>query len=278
MFKESKVPNIFMEVDKVSEDQQNSIEASDSVKTDSSEEGFSNMSRRKFLAAGSTAAAAGLAGCTGPGFTEYGEFEIGIRRPILDRIPFTNYYSPELEDQADEIEAQADENLNGRTVASGDNIVKMDLDYYTDDEVFSWMESSENVVGDEEAITRLVDWKHYSIIRMGIEAGGFMEDIPQYLEKDLQTQYANNAAEPFYEALNITNEVANNSFDINPASDERDDQFIGMNLYMLGTGNSRAGRYFNTSEIEGYAEGSLDNLQDDLEEEATQQGGFSFEV
>ena len=140
------------------------------------------------------------------------------------------------------------------------------------------MEETPELVGDPDAVTRLVDWKHYSIIRMGIKAGGYMQDIQQYLEKDLQTQYANNAAGPFYDALRITYSAASDRFDINSDSDERDDQFIGMNLYMLGNGNSRSGRYFNTTEIKEYSQGSLSDLRTDLEEEATSEGGFNFSL
>ena len=237
------------------------------------------LTRRKFLATASPAILGSLGGCVGPsGFDDYGEFSIGIRDPLFDGLPFTEYYSPPLEQRASNIEERAESNLSGRSVSGSDNKVLMDLNYYTDDQVLSWMEETPELVGDPEAVTRLVDWKHYSIIRMGIKAGGYMQDIQQYLEKDLQTQYANNAADPFYDALRITYSAASDRFDINPDSDERDDQFIGIDLYMLGNGNSRAGRYFNTSEIKEYSQGSLSDLRTDLEEEATSSGGFNFSL
>lgn len=253
----------------------------DSILEDSDDEGASSsgVTRRKFLATASPALMASLGGCVGPAeFNDYGEFEIGIRHEIFDPIPFTEYYSPALEKLADTIHERAESEISGRNVAETNNKILMDLEYFDDERVLEWMQESPGLVGDPEAVTRLIGWGHYSIIRMGIKAGGAMKDIQQYLAKDLQQQYANNAAIPFHDALNITYDVANHRFDINPESDERDDQFIGMNLYMLGNGNSRAGRYFNTSEIERYAEGSLENLQEDLEEEAISQGGFGFNL
>lgn len=236
------------------------------------------LSRRKFMAAGSTAGMTILGGCKTPQLTDYGEIRIGLRYniPVVKDFPLVSYYSPELEQQAQNIHERSETEIAGRSVSTSENKIRMSIDYFEDDEILSLMEQRPGLVGDEEAVTRLIGYGHYGIMRMGVKAGGAMRDIQQYLSKDLQKQYANNAAEPFHQALKITNSVANPSFDISPESDERDDQFIGMNLNMYGRAGSRAGRYFNTTEIKEYAKGSLENLREDLEEEAIQQGGFSF--
>ncbi len=246
---------------------------------EASEQDSGGISRRKFLAAGATVGTASLSGCVGPAeFDDYGEFRIGIRDniPVVKNLPFVEYYSPPLEQMVDNIDEVAENEINGRSVAPDGNRILMGIDYYTDDEILSLMEERPGLVEQEEEVTRLIDWRHYSVMTMGIEAGGAMKDIQQYLEKDLQRQYANNAAVPFYQALNITYDIAEPRLIISEESDERDDQFIGMNLYMLGDGDSRAGRYFNATEIKRYSQGSLENLREDLEQEAIQEGGFSF--
>lgn len=241
-----------------------------------------STTRRALLKGG---AAAGLGGAGYTYYTnrnDFGEFEIGLRDRIpfitdfLIDFPFFEYYSSSLSEVVKTIDERAESEINGRNVSRSDNKILKDLDYYTDEEVFRIMENKPGFVGDAEEVTRLLNWNHYSTIRMGIKAGGDMKDINQYLAKDLQVNYANNASEPFHKALNIVNEVAHPYYDIDPASDERDDQIVGIELYMLGNGNSRAGRYFNTTEIERYAEGSLKKLRNRLEEEAIEPDGFTF--
>lgn len=237
-----------------------------------------DITRRKFLTAGSAAAVTILGGCRTPRLTDHSELRIGLRYdiPFLKDLPFVSYYSPVLEQQAENIHERLETELTGRSVSTAENKILMSINYLEDDDVLALMDQRPGLVGDKDAVSQLIGYGHYGLMRMDIKAGGAMRDIQQYLEKDLQRQYANNAAEPFYEALKVTNSVAGPSFDISPESDERDDQFIGINMNMKGRGNSRAGRYFNTTEIKKYSRGSLSNLRDDLEEEATQQGGFSF--
>jgi hypothetical protein len=252
-------------------------ERSEKSSQDSSNNSSTSLTRRAFIYGGGSAIA-GTAGYTY--FTnqnEFGEFEIGIedKIPFVHKLSFVKYYSPVLHQKANNIDETAEEQITGRSVAAKDNKILKDLDYYTDDEVFASIEEGRGLVGQPDEITRLLDWQHYASLKMGIKAGGYMSDIQQYLEKDLQEQYANNSAEPFHEAMEITYDIAGPQFDINPQSDERDDQLIGMELYMLANGGM-AGRYFNTTEIRQYARGTVQNLAEDLEEESTQEGGFSF--
>lgn len=235
------------------------------------------MTRRAFLYGGSAAVVGGAGYTYFTNLNEFGEFEIGIKNkiPLVHRLSFVKYYSPVLEQKANSIDETAEEQIRGRSVAETENKILKDVDYYTDEEVFASIEEGQGLAGQPEEITRLLDWQHYATLKMGIKAGGYMSDIQQYLEKDLQEQYANNSAQPFHEAMEITYDIAGPQFDINPESDERDDQLLGMELYMLSSGGM-AGRYFNTTEIERYAKGSVDNLAEDLEEEATQEGGYSF--
>ncbi|WP_414836738.1 hypothetical protein [Candidatus Nanohalococcus occultus] len=237
--------------------------------------------RRKLLAGAGALGLTALAGCSAPDpdYTDWGRFRIkapgGLPFQLEEDLPFVTYSAPLLEETAQAIHDQAEQELSGPTVRETQNKVLMDTFYFSDDEILSAMERNPRLVGDEDEISRLIGNNHYATMRMGIKASGETRDIRQYLAKDLRAEYINNISQPFKNSFEIAYDLGEPVFDIGGA-DERDDQFIGMELYVLGNGGSKAGRYFNTSEIKKYAEGKLSALESDLEEEAVREGGFEF--
>lgn len=239
------------------------------------------VSRRKVLGATGAAGLASLSGCSvpNPEYTNWGRFRIKVPGgvPLIDEdaIPLVTYSAPRLEDTARAIHDTAEEEIDAPTVKEVNNKILMDTFYFKDTEILEAMKNNKRLVGDPDEISQLIGNKHYATMKMGIKAAGVTRDIKQYLSKDLRSEYIDNISEPFQNAFKIAYNVGNPVFDIGGA-DERDDQFIGMELYMLGNGNSRAGRYFNTSEIKRYGQGSLSTLENDLEKEAEEPGGFEF--
>lgn len=257
----------------------------------------SNLSRRKFLAAAGTAGAAGLSGCLGtenvvgwnideaglprPQFTDWGRFRVlmpgGLPFGLEEDIPLATYSSNKIENTARSIHDRAERDITNVDVREVPNKILMETFYFTDEQVLEALPGNSRLVGDRDQISRLIGNKHYATMKMGIKAGGATRDIRQYLEKDLRSEYIDNIGESFRDAFSIAYELGEPVFDIGGA-DERDDQIIGMELYMLGNGGSLAGRYFNTTEIQRYGEGSVSRLVSDLEEEAEEPGGFEFYI
>lgn len=240
------------------------------------------VSRRKILAALGVAGTAGFTEIYSPNpdYSDWGRFRVqvpgGLPFALEEEIPLLTYSSKDIEEIASSIHDEAEEELRGPTVRETENKIFMDTFYYNDGEILERMQNNDRLVGDPSQITRLLGNKHYATMKMGIKAAGQTRDIRQYLAKDLRVQYINNISELFQQAFQIASEIGEPHFDIGGA-DERNDQFIGMELYMLGNRGSMAGRYFNTTEIQEYSE-DLSQLEEDLEDEADRPGGFEFSL